>query len=300
MLLLPQRRIHDVRIGRVDADIVAARVLVLVEHFLERAATVGRSKDPTLRIRPVRVSECSHEYPVWIVRVDVDHRDHLRVAQAEMRPRPAGVGRLVDAVADGQVGPNDARAGADVDDVRIRRRDGDRADRSGRLVVEERPPRRPVVGGAPHAAVVETDVEDVRLARHAVKRPGAARARRADLAPVHRERSIGLLPECDEAGDREEEGRTGCRDECVTHQHHRRMKRVRVDEQSMPCHELFEPPSLLRRLKHLRDLRDSPPSPRESPPGNSGWPRHTTHTIPRACVSARPPHGSRTEVLLSC
>ena len=43
----------------------------------------------------------------------------LRVAQAEMRPRLARVGRLVDAVADREVGPRQAFAAADVDDVRI-------------------------------------------------------------------------------------------------------------------------------------------------------------------------------------
>ena len=74
---------------------------------------------------------------------------------------------------------------ADVDDVRIRRRDGDGADRAGRLVVEERHPVGAVVGRAPDAAVVEADVEDVRLARHAGQRAGAAGARRADVAPVH-------------------------------------------------------------------------------------------------------------------
>ena len=64
---------------------------------------------------------------------------------------------------------------ADVDDVRVRRRDGDRADRARRLVVEERHPRRPVVGRAPHAAVVEAGVEHVRLAGT----PDRARARPA-------------------------------------------------------------------------------------------------------------------------
>ncbi len=98
-------------------------------------------------------------------------------SQAEMRPRLAGVGRLVDAVAGREVGPDDAAAGADVDDVRIGRRDGDRADRSGRLAIEERLPVRAVVGRAPDAAVVEADVEDVRLARHAAT--ARARVRRA-------------------------------------------------------------------------------------------------------------------------
>ena len=40
-----------------------------------------------------------------------------RVAQAEVRPGLAGVGRLVDAVADREIGPRQAFAAADVEDV---------------------------------------------------------------------------------------------------------------------------------------------------------------------------------------
>ena len=169
-----------------------ARILILVQHLLERLAAVGRAEDAALRVRSVRMAEHRDEEPVRILRIDVDLRDHLALAQTEMRPRLAGVGRLVHAVARREIGANDARARADVDDVRIGRRDGDRADRSGRLLVEQRLPVRAVVGRAPHAAVVEADVDDVRLARHAGHRARAAGARRSDLAPVHGRGGIRL------------------------------------------------------------------------------------------------------------
>ena len=98
-----------------------------------------------------------------IARVDDDLRDLLAVAQAEVRPRLAGVGGLVDAVAGREVGALQPFAAADVDDVRVRRRDRDRADRAGRLVVEDRRPGAAVVGRLPHAAVDGADVEHVRL-----------------------------------------------------------------------------------------------------------------------------------------
>src|SRR5215471_14720926 len=105
--------------------------------------------------------EHGDEQAVWILRVDVDVGDHLAVEEAEMRPGRAGIGRLVEAVAGREVRPNDSSTRPDVNDVRIRRRDGDRADRAGRLTVEERLPGRAVVRRAPHAAVIETDVCDV-------------------------------------------------------------------------------------------------------------------------------------------
>ena len=120
-----------------------------------------------------------------VLRIDDDLRDLLRVAQAEVRPRLAGVGGLVDAVAGRQVGPLLRLAGADVDDVGIRGRHRQRADRAGGLLVEDRQPGAAGVGGLPHAAVDDADVEGVRLARHAVERLGAAGAVRADVAPLH-------------------------------------------------------------------------------------------------------------------
>src|SRR5205823_5477870 len=56
LLLLPERGVDDARVRRVDADVVAARVLVLVEHLLERPPAVGRPEDAALRVRPVRVA----------------------------------------------------------------------------------------------------------------------------------------------------------------------------------------------------------------------------------------------------
>src|SRR5262249_31000256 len=41
LLLLPERCIDDVRVRRVDADVVAARVLVFVKHLLEGVAAVA-------------------------------------------------------------------------------------------------------------------------------------------------------------------------------------------------------------------------------------------------------------------
>src|SRR5262245_52626972 len=102
------------------------------------------------------------EEAIRVVRVDIDHRDHLTLAKAEMRPGLAGVGGFVDAVAGREIGANDSGTGADVDDVRIGWRDGNGADRAGGLAVEDRFPVRAIICRAPHTAVVESGVDDVR------------------------------------------------------------------------------------------------------------------------------------------
>ena len=52
-----------------------------------------------------------------IARIDDDFRDHVGIAQAGVRPRLAGIGRLVDAVAGIEVAANVGFAGSGVDDV---------------------------------------------------------------------------------------------------------------------------------------------------------------------------------------
>src|SRR4029079_18836983 len=151
---------------------------------LKCPSAVGRTEYSARRVRAVRVAERGDEQPIRILWVDVDHGDHLRVVEPEVRPGLSGVRGLVDAVANREVRPDDAGAGPDVYDVRIGWRDGDRPDRTGWLAVEERNPGRPVVCRAPDAAVVETDVEHVRLTRHTRKRASTTGARRADLAPM--------------------------------------------------------------------------------------------------------------------
>src|SRR6185369_1660443 len=113
--------------------------------FFEGSAAIRRAVDAAFRIRAVGVPEDGDEEAVRIVRIDGDHRDLLAVAQSEVRPGFAGIGRFVHAVAGGEVGTLQAFAAADVNDVGIGRRDGDGADRAGWLFVEDRRPDAAVV-----------------------------------------------------------------------------------------------------------------------------------------------------------
>ena len=61
--------------------------------------------------------------------MDPDLGDHLGFGQSDVRPGLAAIRRLVGAAALNDVAANVGLAGADVDDIGIRGRDGDRADR---------------------------------------------------------------------------------------------------------------------------------------------------------------------------
>ncbi len=98
--------------------------------MLKGLAAVDGAEDATLVVRTVGMAEHGHEQAVGIFGIDEDGRDLLAVAQTEMLPRLAAVGRFVHAVADGKIGPLQTFAAADIDDVGIGGRDGERADGS--------------------------------------------------------------------------------------------------------------------------------------------------------------------------
>ena len=140
----------------------------------QRLAAVPGAVDAAFRVGAEGVAEHRGEGDVGILRVD-DHGPDLAFLLPDVRPGLAGVGRLVDAVARGHVAADVGLARADVDDVRVGRRHGDRADRRDRLVVEDRLPGEAAVARLPDAARGRGGV--VGRADRRARRPRARRAR---------------------------------------------------------------------------------------------------------------------------
>ena len=139
------------------------------------------------------MAEDGDEELVGVARIDGDLRDLLAVAQAEVGPGFAGVGGFVEAIAGGEIGALEAFAAAGVDDVGIGGGDGERADGSGGLVVEDGVPGTAVVGGLPDAAIADADVEDVGLGGDALGGFGASGAQGSDGAPAHFGKHFGVV-----------------------------------------------------------------------------------------------------------
>jgi hypothetical protein len=164
LLLRPERCVDDIRIARVEQHFVGAGVVVLEQHLREGPSAIGGAKNAALGVRAVRVTEDCNEEPVGVAGIHGDRRNHLAVAQSEMLPGASGISGFVDPVADGKIRTDDARSGPDIDDVGVRRGDTDRANRAGRLVIEQRNPVGAVVRRSPEPAVVEPGIDRVRLA----------------------------------------------------------------------------------------------------------------------------------------
>src|SRR5229473_1347089 len=177
------------RVAGIEDQIHAADIFVFVENLLPGLAAVERTEHAALGVRPVGMSLGCDEEAIGIFGIDDDGCNLLRVAQSEMLPGVARVGRFVDTVAYGKIGTTQAFSAANVDYVWARGSNGERSDGTCRLIVfwlviEDRIPGAAEVCRFPNPAVIRRHVEDIRLARDTGNRNGAAAAKRADQSPV--------------------------------------------------------------------------------------------------------------------
>ena len=86
---------------------------------MPRLAAVGGAIDAALIAWSERMPEHGSEHAVRIAGIDGKGRNLLRVVEAKVSPRLAGIEGFVNAVADGKVGTGKAFAAGDINDVRI-------------------------------------------------------------------------------------------------------------------------------------------------------------------------------------
>src|SRR5258707_7175962 len=108
----------------------------------------------------------------------------LRIGGSDVGPISSAVGRFLHSVGGGNGGAQVGLAGADVNNVRIGRRESDGPDRSNGLGVKNGIPGAAGVVGFPNAATNGAEIVDLRLAAHAGDSDDASGARRPDGAPA--------------------------------------------------------------------------------------------------------------------
>src|SRR6516162_5404960 len=126
---LPQSCEENGRVGRVEANIGCAGVVVFVKHLLPGLTSVGRAVHATFAVRTKRMSQNSGESNVRIGWMN-DHRPDLPFLFPDVLPGLSSVNRLINAVADHHVAANVGFTRANVDHVGIRRGDRNRAGRA--------------------------------------------------------------------------------------------------------------------------------------------------------------------------
>src|SRR5690242_13009676 len=101
-----------------------------------------------------------------------------------MRPRLAAVSRFVHAIAGREIGTTQSFTAADINNVRIGGSKSDCTDRPARLTVKDGIPGSPEVVGLPHASVVGSHKENVRLVGNSGDGHCAPGAKWANVAPA--------------------------------------------------------------------------------------------------------------------
>src|SRR4051812_19581609 len=142
-----------------------------------------------------------------------------------MGPGLPCIGRFVDAVASGQVGPLQAFAAADVNDVWVGGRNGNRANRAGGLIVKNRLPGSSRVGCLPHAAINGAHVEDIRLLRYATTRAATPATRGPNHPPAHFAVQVGIELLCGRGNEEERSKRADAREKMPERGHQNCLRR---------------------------------------------------------------------------
>ena len=196
----------------------AAGVGIDEQTAVPGATAVGGLEHAPLLLRTRRAAERAGVHDVRDRWVDDDAADAAGLVEAHARPRRAGIGGLVDAVANDVAGPDHpCLAGAGPDDVGVGRRDGKGADCGDTLAVEDGSEGRAAVGGLPHAAGRGAGIVDRGIARDTRHGRDAVADRGAHEPPLERlglrllSASAPLLRTCwgNHRGEREHYPRRG-------------------------------------------------------------------------------------------
>ena len=181
--VLPHPGVEDLGVRGIDGQVAGPGLGIDVEDLLPGLAAVERPVDAAVLVRAPEVALGGDVDDVGIDRVDDDAADEAGLGQAHVLPGLAGVLGLVDAVAGGHGIAGRGLARADPDDIGVALRDGHRADRDRRFLVEGGGPVQPGILGLPQPARPDRGVDrrDVRLGDGEVDRP-AAHVGRADVA----------------------------------------------------------------------------------------------------------------------
>src|SRR5579863_3705130 len=117
------------RVVGIESNVDSTSVLVLVEDLFPGLATVGRTKNAAFGVWPVGMPQGRNKNNVGVLRINDDSANRPRVVQTRVLPGLAPIERLIYPVAVRDVAADTGFAGAGIHDVRVRRSDGDTADR---------------------------------------------------------------------------------------------------------------------------------------------------------------------------
>src|SRR4030095_6139620 len=184
---LPHRGEQQARVVRIHGEVDRARDVAAVEDPFPGRAAILRAVDTALAVWSENIAQYRDIDEVGILRMDADAADALAVLQADVLPAASGIGRLVDAVAVGDVEADRGLAGAGIDHVGIGGRHGDRAHcRGAHEAVRHAAPEDAAILGLPDAAGAGAEIEHHLVDGIARDGDDATATRGTNAAPLER------------------------------------------------------------------------------------------------------------------
>ena len=163
---LVSRRIDSVRAGEVYSHIHKTGVLVDKQGVHPGLTPIGGLVQTPFLIGTPQMPHSSHIDNVGIGGMDGNATDVMAILESHIGPGVTAIGRFVDPIAPGGALPVVGLAGAHPYDTGVRRGYGYRSNGAGILVVKDRLPGDPVVGGLPQTAGGSARIDDPGLALH--------------------------------------------------------------------------------------------------------------------------------------
>ncbi len=190
----PHARPDLARVAQVHVQVGAARVVVDRQNVIPGRAAVPRAEDAALGVGSPLVTQRADIGDVGVLRMHADALDALRVVEADVGPGLAAVGRAPDAQSVRNGVTRVALAGAEIEDVVVRRGHVDGAHRIGLLVLPLSLEGVAAVGRLPQTAVSSAEPEDLVVAGDAEDRSDpATHVGGADAAPGHGGERLGEI-----------------------------------------------------------------------------------------------------------
>ncbi len=190
LMRFPGARENQFRICGIARDVDHAGPVIDLQHLRPGLTAVRRTIEAAVGAGPEKMPLRADKHDVLVFGIDPDAADITCVGETQRCPMCAAVGRLENAEPRGDVVARLRLAGTDIESVRVRRRDGERADRGGRAVLKLRLPGLARIVRLPDAAAGPAEIEGVGLRRHAFHRRRPTAAKRPELAPMEIAREI--------------------------------------------------------------------------------------------------------------
>ncbi len=191
-LALKSGGVQQVGVTRIHRQVDDAGQRADVQHQVPALSAVGALVHAAFLVRSPQRTPTGDVHDVRMFGMDQDTADVAGLLEPFVLPGLAAVLGLVDTVSPRHAAPVPRLSRAQPDDTGVGRGDGDRAERRGVAVGEDRLPDHAPVGRLPGAAGGGGDVQRVRIAGHAGDVCDTARGqRRPDLTPLQRSEMLG-------------------------------------------------------------------------------------------------------------